>query len=169
MGPWSKVTHYIGNRLPFGKHTSDKRIYLSLGSRHVRPGNGFVPNFLLFQRGDVNGDTEQGVYTFLKVSKWLGYQKSGHTPKMFKFFPKSWLEDSWNHEVISKKSRKSPTRTCGKLEHLGMGHPSGDCCCHPRLQGVNDPFWAIYFLPTIILTELLDRYCVEVTVGKITL
>lgn len=36
--------------------------------KHVRPGNGFVPNFLLFERGDVNGEHEQGVYTFLKAS-----------------------------------------------------------------------------------------------------
>lgn len=36
-------------------------------SRYVRPGNGFVPNFQLFAKDDVNGKNEQGVYTFLKV------------------------------------------------------------------------------------------------------
>lgn len=36
--------------------------------KHGRPGNGFVPNFLLFERGDVNGENEQGLYTFLKNS-----------------------------------------------------------------------------------------------------
>jgi len=36
--------------------------------KHVRPGNGFVPNFQLFERGNVNGPKEQGVYTFLKNS-----------------------------------------------------------------------------------------------------
>lgn len=35
--------------------------------RYVRPGGGFVPNFQLFQKGDVNGAKEQKVYTFLKV------------------------------------------------------------------------------------------------------
>ncbi|KAI3351250.1 hypothetical protein L3Q82_005799 [Scortum barcoo] len=35
---------------------------------HVRPGNGFVPNFLLFEKGDVNGKDEQEVFTFLKNS-----------------------------------------------------------------------------------------------------
>lgn len=35
--------------------------------RHVRPGNGFVPNFQLFERGDVNGNDEQALFTFLKV------------------------------------------------------------------------------------------------------
>lgn len=40
---------------------------LFLDSRHVRPGNGFVPNFQLFEKGDVNGEGEQEVFTFLKV------------------------------------------------------------------------------------------------------
>uniref|UniRef100_A0AAY5L552 glutathione peroxidase n=1 Tax=Esox lucius TaxID=8010 RepID=A0AAY5L552_ESOLU len=39
-----------------------------LSLRYVRPGNGFIPNFILFEKGDVNGDTEQGLYTFLKNS-----------------------------------------------------------------------------------------------------
>lgn len=38
-----------------------------LDSRHVRPGNGFVPNFLLFEKGDVNGEDAQEIFTFLKV------------------------------------------------------------------------------------------------------
>lgn len=44
---------------------------LYLDSRHVRPGNGFVPNFLLFEKGDVNGENEQEVFTFLKVHDGL--------------------------------------------------------------------------------------------------
>lgn len=36
--------------------------------RYVRPGGGFVPNFQLFEKGDVNGEKEQKVFTFLKVS-----------------------------------------------------------------------------------------------------
>ncbi|KAF3838124.1 hypothetical protein F7725_009892 [Dissostichus mawsoni] len=31
------------------------------------PGNGFVPNFLLFEKGDVNGKDEQEVFTFLRL------------------------------------------------------------------------------------------------------
>jgi glutathione peroxidase-family protein len=42
----------------------------------VRPGGGFVPNFQLFEKGDVNGENEQKVFTFLKVSEhnlvWIG-------------------------------------------------------------------------------------------------
>uniref|UniRef100_A0A673VJY7 Glutathione peroxidase n=1 Tax=Salmo trutta TaxID=8032 RepID=A0A673VJY7_SALTR len=52
----------------FGKQEPGDNHEILASLKHVRPGNGFVPNFLLFQRGDVNGDTEQGVYTFLKVN-----------------------------------------------------------------------------------------------------
>lgn len=56
------------------KGTSTDKL-LSLDSRHVRPGNGFVPNFLLFEKGDVNGRDEQAVFTFLKVTFLLRYEQ----------------------------------------------------------------------------------------------
>jgi len=34
--------------------------------RYVRPGNGFIPNFPLMSKGDVNGPNEQPVYTWMK-------------------------------------------------------------------------------------------------------
>jgi glutathione peroxidase len=37
------------------------------GIQYVRPGNGFVPNFKLFKKIEVNGDEEEPLYTFLKV------------------------------------------------------------------------------------------------------
>nr|CAD7402498.1 unnamed protein product [Timema cristinae] len=39
---------------------------ISNGIRHVRPGNGFTPNFLLFKKIHVNGDKEQPLFTYLK-------------------------------------------------------------------------------------------------------
>ena len=38
------------------------------GLKHVRPGKGFVPNFLMTVKSEVNGETEHPMYTFLKVS-----------------------------------------------------------------------------------------------------
>ena len=38
------------------------------GLKYVRPGNGFVPNFPLFEKRDVNGEKENEIYTFFKVS-----------------------------------------------------------------------------------------------------
>ena len=37
------------------------------GLKYVRPGNGFVPNFPMFKKRDVNGKTEDEIYTFFKV------------------------------------------------------------------------------------------------------
>ncbi|KAG7465973.1 hypothetical protein MATL_G00159890 [Megalops atlanticus] len=50
----------------FGKQEPGANHEIMATLKHVRPGNGFVPNFLLFQKVDVNGQQEQGVYTFLK-------------------------------------------------------------------------------------------------------
>jgi len=36
------------------------------GIKHVRPGNGFVPNFQMFAKIDVNGPTEAPLYKYLK-------------------------------------------------------------------------------------------------------
>lgn len=36
--------------------------------KYVRPGGGYVPNFQLFQKGDVNGENEQPLFTYLKSS-----------------------------------------------------------------------------------------------------
>ena len=50
------------------------------GIQYVRPGNGFVPNFQLFQKIEINGDTEEPLYTFLKVRTALsGFYLSAAT------------------------------------------------------------------------------------------
>ena len=36
--------------------------------KHVRPGNGYKPNYPWFGMADVNGANELPLYTFLKVS-----------------------------------------------------------------------------------------------------
>lgn len=50
----------------FGKQEPGQNHEILPGLKHVRPGDGFVPNFLLFEKGDVNGKDEQPVFTFLK-------------------------------------------------------------------------------------------------------
>lgn len=50
----------------FGKQEPGARHEILPALKHVRPGNGFVPNFLLFEKGDVNGKEEKEVFTFLK-------------------------------------------------------------------------------------------------------
>jgi len=36
--------------------------------KHIRPGDGFVPNFQQFAKTEVNGEEENPIYTFLKKS-----------------------------------------------------------------------------------------------------
>jgi len=36
------------------------------GVKHVRPGGGFVPNFQIFEKIEVNGAKEHPLYTYLK-------------------------------------------------------------------------------------------------------
>ncbi|ELV13515.1 Epididymal secretory glutathione peroxidase [Tupaia chinensis] len=50
----------------FGKQEPGENSEILPGLRYVRPGGGFVPNFQLFEKGDVNGEREQQVFTFLK-------------------------------------------------------------------------------------------------------
>ncbi|GBN78548.1 Glutathione peroxidase 1 [Araneus ventricosus] len=40
------------------------------GVRYVRPGNGFLPNFPIFKKIDVNGEKEHPLYTFIKEAAY---------------------------------------------------------------------------------------------------
>ncbi|XP_062043337.1 glutathione peroxidase 6 [Lepus europaeus] len=52
----------------FGKQEPGRNSEILSGLKYVRPGGNFVPNFQLFEKGDVNGENEQKVFTFLKNS-----------------------------------------------------------------------------------------------------
>ncbi|KAK6297972.1 hypothetical protein J4Q44_G00310270 [Coregonus suidteri] len=82
----------------FGKQEPGENHEILATLKHVRPGNGFVPNFLLFERGDVNGDTEQGVYTFLKNScPPVGDSFGNPTNRLF-WEPLKMNDIKWNFE-----------------------------------------------------------------------
>jgi len=50
----------------FGHQTQEKDFELLDVLKYVRPGNGYEPNFEIFTKMDVNGDTESEIFTFLK-------------------------------------------------------------------------------------------------------
>uniref|UniRef100_A0A8D2CX61 Glutathione peroxidase n=1 Tax=Sciurus vulgaris TaxID=55149 RepID=A0A8D2CX61_SCIVU len=52
----------------FGKQEPGDNTEILPGLKYVRPGGGYTPNFQLFEKGDVNGEKEQKVFTFLKHS-----------------------------------------------------------------------------------------------------
>ncbi|KAK1327576.1 hypothetical protein QTO34_013085 [Cnephaeus nilssonii] len=43
----------------FGKQEPGENLEILPGLKYVRPGGGYVPNFQLFEKGDVNGEKEQ--------------------------------------------------------------------------------------------------------------
>lgn len=60
----------------FGREEPGKNEYEVLnGLKYVRPGYGYVPNFPLFNKSDVNGVNESGIYTFLKVRQFADIVK----------------------------------------------------------------------------------------------
>uniref|UniRef100_A0A8B9UH95 glutathione peroxidase n=1 Tax=Anas zonorhyncha TaxID=75864 RepID=A0A8B9UH95_9AVES len=66
LGPYGLVVlGFPSNQ--FGKQEPGQNSEILPALKYVRPGGGFVPNFQLFQKGDVNGAKEQKVYSFLKV------------------------------------------------------------------------------------------------------
>ncbi|XP_018495525.1 glutathione peroxidase 3-like [Galendromus occidentalis] len=50
----------------FNKEEPGSKIEILNGVLHVRPGKGFVPNFPLTRKVDVNGKEQHAIYTFLK-------------------------------------------------------------------------------------------------------
>ncbi|KAM7417951.1 hypothetical protein PAMA_017543 [Pampus argenteus] len=82
----------------FGKQEPGQRHEILPGLKHVRPGNGFVPNFLLFEKGDVNGNDEQKVFTFLKNScPPVGDNFYNPTGRLF-WEPLKMSDIKWNFE-----------------------------------------------------------------------
>uniref|UniRef100_A0A8C9VQ09 Glutathione peroxidase n=1 Tax=Scleropages formosus TaxID=113540 RepID=A0A8C9VQ09_SCLFO len=82
----------------FGKQEPGSDQEILSGLMHVRPGNGFLPNFVLFQKGDVNGLNEQKVYTFLKNScPPVGESFGNPTGRLF-WEPLKVNDIKWNFE-----------------------------------------------------------------------
>uniref|UniRef100_A0A671P1L9 Glutathione peroxidase n=1 Tax=Sinocyclocheilus anshuiensis TaxID=1608454 RepID=A0A671P1L9_9TELE len=50
----------------FGMQEPGKNNEILPALKYVRPGNGFVPNFQLFEKVDVNGVNEHALFTILK-------------------------------------------------------------------------------------------------------
>ncbi|KAE8286136.1 Glutathione peroxidase 3 [Larimichthys crocea] len=82
----------------FGKQEPGQKHEILPGLKHVRPGNGFVPNFLLFEKCDVNGNSEQEVFTFLKNScPPVGDNFGDPTNRLF-WQPLKTSDIKWNFE-----------------------------------------------------------------------
>lgn len=63
-----KVMGFPCNQFGHQEPAANKTELLN-GLRHVRPGSGFLPAFDIMGKGDVNGEKESSIYTYLKVKQ----------------------------------------------------------------------------------------------------
>uniref|UniRef100_A0A8C6XYH4 Glutathione peroxidase n=1 Tax=Naja naja TaxID=35670 RepID=A0A8C6XYH4_NAJNA len=91
----------------FGKQEPGQNSEILQGIKHVRPGGGYVPNFQLFQKGDVNGENEQKIYTFLKNSCPPVVETFGDTAKLF-WSPLKIHDIKWNFEKFLVNPQGKP-------------------------------------------------------------
>ncbi|KAL1785089.1 zinc finger protein RFP [Sigmodon hispidus] len=81
----------------FGKQEPGRNSEILLGLKYVRPGGGYVPNFQLFEKGDVNGENEQEFFSFLKNSCPPTSELLGSTEYLF-WNPMRVHDIRWNFE-----------------------------------------------------------------------
>ncbi|NXA32246.1 GPX3 peroxidase, partial [Eudromia elegans] len=81
----------------FGKQEPGQNSEILPALKYVRPGGGFVPNFQLFQKGDVNGAKEQKVYTYLKNACPPVAEEFGNPKNLF-WEPLRNHDIKWNFE-----------------------------------------------------------------------
>uniref|UniRef100_A0A194AKX5 Glutathione peroxidase n=1 Tax=Pinctada fucata TaxID=50426 RepID=A0A194AKX5_PINFU len=74
------------------------------GYKYIRPGNGYIPNFPIFQKIDVNGQTEHPLYKYLK--KYCGPTADAFEDRLF-YAPLRVNDVRWNFEqfVIDRSGR----------------------------------------------------------------
>lgn len=82
----------------FGKQEPGENNEILSALKYVRPGNGFVPNFQLFEKGDVNGDGEQALFTFLKNTCPPVGESFGATSNRLFWEPLKVNDIKWNFE-----------------------------------------------------------------------
>lgn len=82
-------------------------IYATL--KYIRPGDGFVPNFAMFAKTDVNGKSENPIYTFLKSRCASPRPEFSDTKKYF-YEPFHATDIRWNFEKFLIDPHGNPVR-----------------------------------------------------------
>jgi len=77
--------------------------------KHVRPGDGFVPNFEMFAKSDVNGKDENPIYTFLK-SRCPSIRKIFQASYKLYYEPYHQDDIRWNFEKFLLNEKGEPVR-----------------------------------------------------------
>lgn len=79
------------------------------GIRYVRPGNNFQPNFPLFQKLDVNGETQHPLFELLKSHCPSPVSKFRPRDRLF-YTPQDNNDIRWNFEKILIDRDGTPLR-----------------------------------------------------------
>jgi len=77
--------------------------------KHVRPGQGFEPNFKMFAKSDVNGENENPVFTFLK-SRCPSVRKEFQPQEKLFYKPLHQDDIRWNFEKFLIDAAGQPVR-----------------------------------------------------------
>lgn len=107
LGPYGLVIlGFPSNQ--FGKQEPGENNEILNSLKYVRPGGGFVPNFQLFQKGDVNGEKEQKIYTFLKNSCPPVTESFGNVSGKLFWYPLKVHDIKWNFEKFLVNTEGKP-------------------------------------------------------------
>ncbi|ESO88991.1 hypothetical protein LOTGIDRAFT_228935 [Lottia gigantea] len=89
------------------------------GVKYVRPGGGFVPNFQMFHKIQVNGQTEEPLYTYLK--KYCKQTSNVFESDLF-YSPLKVGDISWNFETfLIDKQGKVRHRFSPDVDPMSLG------------------------------------------------
>jgi glutathione peroxidase len=77
--------------------------------KHIRPGDGFVPNFPMFAKTDVNGKNQNPIYSFLK-SRCPPPREEFSETKRYYYDPFHGNDIRWNFEKFLITPDGTPVR-----------------------------------------------------------
>ncbi len=99
------------NQFGFQQNARGEEILSSLA--HIRPGNGFKPNCVMFDRLEVNGENEHPIFTWLKEALPSPADRPdflSDDPRQITWRPVKRSDISWNFEKFLVDHRGRPRR-----------------------------------------------------------
>uniref|UniRef100_A0A8D2MSY8 Glutathione peroxidase n=1 Tax=Zonotrichia albicollis TaxID=44394 RepID=A0A8D2MSY8_ZONAL len=117
----------------FGKQEPGQNSEILPALKYVRPGGGFVPNFQLFQKGDVNGAKEQKIFTFLKNACPPVVEDFGNPNRLF-WEPLRIHDIKWNFEKFLVSPEGVPVMRWYHRTNIAVGNP-GPACSETQERG----------------------------------
>mmetsp|Transcript_11791 Transcript_11791/g.17564 ORF Transcript_11791/g.17564 Transcript_11791/m.17564 type:complete len:147 (+) Transcript_11791:369-809(+) len=106
----------------FGHQTNNNAAEILPQLKHIRPGNGYEPNFPIFNSVDINGANAHPLFTYMKSVLPIPEGETGEMlmadPKFIIWSPINRNDVSWNFEKflvdqngipVKRYSRKFPT------------------------------------------------------------